>query len=109
METLYIKSGKRYKKIGTTMTTDYQPDGLWLFQSHKYSRSQSNIGCRIQELPQPVEVQEYIKFFLSKEVVIKAIQRLNTKGKIYLSGISLDDAAQAIVDETYLESQKEND
>lgn len=105
---MYIKKGKRYIKIGTRLDTEYMPDGLWLFESRDGSRGFSNLSCRISELPPHIEVQDYLKAFLNKEVIVKAIRSLDEKGVVLLGQISLDDFAQALVDQIYLSSKKNN-
>lgn len=104
---MYIKKGKRYIKVGTRLDTDYMPDGLWLFKSGDRSRGFSNLSCRLRELPPHTEVQDYLKAFLNKEVIVEAIRSLNKKGVVLLGQISLDDFAQALVDQIYLSSKKE--
>jgi len=58
MDTLYIKSGKKYKKFGTTFDSDsrYMTDGLWLIQSHEHSKEYNNLSLRLCDLPEKAEV-----------------------------------------------------
>lgn len=106
METLYIKNNKKYIRIGTTSSVNYQPDGLWLFQTHESSHECNNIGYRISKLPQPVEVQDYLKAFLNKEIILNVIEELNKMEKIYLNNICLSDLADMIIEKMYLISEK---
>lgn len=109
METLYIKEGKRYIKVGTRLDTDYMPDGLWLFKSGDGSRGFSNLSCRLSKLPPHTEVQDYLKAFLNKEVIVEAIRSLNKKGVVLLGQISLDDFAQALIDQIYLSQKRRSE
>lgn len=110
METIYIKDGKRYRKIGTTLNTDYMNDGLWLIQSHKNSKEYNNISCRLNKLPTKVDVDKFVKAFLSKDLIIKAVQKLEEdKGCTMVYNISMSDFAEEIVNQIYIESDKQGD
>jgi hypothetical protein len=105
-DTLYIKIGKKYKKIGTTMTHDVMWDGLWLIQTHEGSREFNNLAVRLCDLPQKAEVQKYMKAHLTKNAIIRAIQKLNMEKRLGLC--SLSDYADEIIKEVYNDSMKED-
>lgn len=108
METLYIKVGKKYKKIGCTANTDMMYDGLWLIQSYKNSKEYNNMSLRMNDLPQPVEVQNFIKAFMTKEAVIQAMKNLEESKDLKFFNVSLNDFADEIVKEVYKNSNKKN-
>jgi len=105
METLYIKVGKKYNKVGTTMTHDYMHDGLWLVQSHPGSKEYNNLAVRLCDLPSGAEVQKYMKAYLNKNAIINAINKLHKSGTY--ETCSLTDYAEAIVNEVYAESMNQ--
>lgn len=107
METIYIKQGKRYINIGLLSQHDILYDGLWLVQSETGIKSHSNLCIRLSDLPQPTDVQEYLKAFLNKEAIIKAFEKINKKGKIYLCDISLNDAVDMLIGEIFEESRND--
>lgn len=107
METLYIKVGKKYKKIGCTANTNLMRDGLWLIQSHENSKEYNNMSLRMNDLPQPVDVQKFTKAFLSKEAIIQAVQNLEKSKNFQFYNVSLNDFADEIVKEVYKNSQKD--
>ena len=102
MDTLYIKVGKKYKKYGTTFGDTYHSDGIWLFQSHEHSKEGNNLSLRLCELPPKADMQKYIKAFMTKESVIKALIKIQESQKCY----SNNDMAEIIINEVYLESNK---
>jgi hypothetical protein len=96
METLYIRNkNKRFKKWGTTCSHDIFWDGLWLCQIHDGSTEWNNVLHRVADLPNPVDIVQYIKGFMCKDAIIRALK--NTSGK------SLSDTADEIAKEIYLE------
>lgn len=102
METLYIKSGKKYKRIGTTADVSYNYDGLWLLTSHSYSKEFNNILIRLADLPSPIDMQKFIKAFVLKDTVCNALKELEEKN------ISNHEKAEYITKAIYNYSIKED-
>ena len=103
-DTVYIKVGKKYKKIGHTFDINYQPDGIWLYQSYENSKEANNLSIRLQDLPPCGDIQKFAKAFLTKESIIKAINTLENKKDLKFYNVSRQDIAEEIIKEVYLNS-----
>ena len=108
MESVYVKVGNRYKSIGL-FTTDVLFDGLWLVQSHDHGKSSRNFIAKLSDLPNPVDVQDYMKAYLNKDTIIKAIQKLEKEKGLTFYNVSLNDFAEEIVDEVYKNDKRNED
>jgi hypothetical protein len=106
METLYVKDGRKYRKIGCTSSVEYMRDGLWLIQTHPGSKEYNNMSIRLNDLPQPSEMPKFIKAFVTKDAIINAIDNLQKTKKLQFYNVSMQDIAEEIVTEVYKNSMK---
>ena len=100
MDTYYVKQGKRYIPVGYCNAPDIF-DGIWLIQHSDQNRSGKNLMCRMDELPDYVEVKKLAKSVMLEEAIVEVLRDMNTEGKLSIYNISIQDMAEKISKEVY--------
>ena len=71
----FIKDGARYRSIGFSVP-EYLEEGLWIVQRTKGLTKTESFTHKLSNLPQKIEVENYLKLFLNRDNLTQALSDL---------------------------------
>lgn len=90
----FIKDGARYRSIGFDIP-NYLNEGLWLIQRKPGFVSTEAMIHRLAQLPEKIEVENYLKLFLNKDQLVEALIEL----QVVKNGESYEKTAELILNQ----------
>jgi hypothetical protein len=100
MEKFYTKEGKKYIPIGYCGAPDVY-EGLWLVQFEESNRMHKNIVCRMDDLPNPIDMKALVKSTMCEESISKALLKLLKSGEVSIYNKTPQAISEIICKEIY--------